>query len=308
MTTDGLPERPEFESQSTERILRRISEAIFVSADTTRQVQETAAFASRQEFIQQQVGFADAVPDDPFAGPTPLPGDHPFDAGPAAGKPQDAPPPARNAAPDPFAAPPDPVPPAKDPFEGQPPLPGDHPFDPDLPDQKPDFSLLVEAPPLPNSIDPMVADALKFQNAEAGGDDQDEEANPDAPQEPQASQAPGSQEPPEFRQEWRPDDFAQFTFEGGESSIRGGRRVPQQQFAPPVEMPEHPLQSGEQETLFHEDDSTILQMAQQYREADRQFRKGVMDIFELIIMDLHSDNARLMSIARHFQQSRRSTR
>jgi len=308
MTTDGLPERPEFESQSTERILRRISEVIFVSADTTRQAQEAAAFASRQEFIQQQVNFADAVPDDPFAGPTPLPGDGPFDNGNQDPKPNESPEPARGGdpAPDPFADPGPQVDVRNDPFAGEPAIPGDHPFDPDLPEQKPDFAMLAEAPPLPDSLDPMVAGALQFQNSEFVGNEEDREpelnAEPDAPEAP----SPDFPKPQANQQQRNADDFTNFTFEGVESSF-GGRRANRQP-PPPVDMPEDPMQVGEQTTLFHEDDSTILQMVQQYREADQQFRKGVMDIFERIIMDLHADNARLMSIARHFQQSRRSTR
>lgn len=308
MTTDGLPERPEFESQSTERILRRISEAIFVSADTTRQAQEAAAFASRQEFIQQQVNFADAVPDDPFAGPVPLPGDGPFDNGKQDPKPNESPEPARgnDFAPDPFA---DPGPQAdgrNDPFAGEPPLPGDHPFDPDLPEQKPDFAMLAEAPPLPDSLDPMVAGAIKFQDFEFAGNPDDQEEDQDAEPDTLNPPAPDLPKPQANQPQWNADDFTNFTFEGVESSFSGRRA--NRQPPPPVDMPEDPLQAGEQYTLFHEDDDTILKMAGRWHEADREFRKGVMDVLERIIMDLHADNARLMSIARHFQQSRRSTR
>lgn len=433
MTTDGLPERPEFESQQTDRILRRISEAILVSADTTRKVEEGAAFAVRQDFIDSQVSppaqadlashggdyspiiaadqvdasgegslpdpprivsadslpdslpddgeglqftrdvkqefgseppsvqdnFFDAAPDaledvslpvapppvaptlsadqpeddpvptpsespvlatdppgdqpapvteDPFGGMPAFPSDHPFDPVSQDPKPNESPEPAPDdspAMPDPFAEPPPARESVEDPFSGEPPLPSDHPFDAGLPEQKPDFSLLADAPPLPESMDPMVAQALKFQNSQ---DPEDEEAAaPDESQDPGPPPAPQIQKPPVIADAIHDQEFAQYTFEGMESSTGRSRPAPLP-FDSPVDMPRHPMQSGEQETLFHEDDSTILQMVQQYREADRQFRKGVMDIFELIIMDLHSDNARLMNIARHFQQSRRSTR
>lgn len=450
MTTDGLPERPEFESQQTDRILRRISEAILVSADTTRKVEEGAAFAVRQDFIDSQVSppaqadlashggdyspiiaadqvdasgegsppdpprivsadsLPDSLPDDgeglqftrdvkqefgseppsvqdnffdvapdvledvsppvapppvpptlsvdqseddpvptpsespalatdppgdqpapvteaPFGGMPAFPSDHPFDPASRDPKPNESPEPAPDDSPDtpdPFAEPPPARGPIEDPFAGEPPLPSDHPFDMGVSDQKPDFSLIAESPPLPASIDPMLAQALKFQNSQDPEDDEaaepDELQGPGPPPSPQAQQPPVPQDPspplepqvqppPAIAREFPDQDFTQYTFEGMESSTGRSRTSPSP-FDIPVDMPRHPMQSGEQETLFHEDDSTILQMAQQYREADRQFRKGVMDIFELIIMDLHSDNARLMSIARHFQQSRRSTR
>lgn len=433
MTTDGLPERPEFESQQTDRILRRISEAILVSADTTKKVEEGAALAIRQDFIDSQISppaqgdtilpgsdyspiiaadqvdasagaqppdpprivsaeslpeaiaddveglqftrdvrqefgseppsvqdnFFDAVPDspddvslpvatppaaptpaadlpedapapateespflatdpsdvqsapemaDPFGGMPAFPSDHPFDPVSQDPKPNESPEPAPDESPvtpDPFAEPPPAREPVEDPFAGEPPLPSDHHFDTGGADQKPDFSLLADSPPLPESIDPMVAQALKFQDSQ----EQDDEgaATPDELQDLGPPPTPQIQKPPVIADAIHDQDFAQYTFEGMESSTGRSRPVPLP-FDSPVDMPRHPMQSGEQETLFHEDDSTILQMVQQYREADRQFRKGVMDIFELIIMDLHSDNARLMSIARHFQQSRRSTR
>lgn len=302
MTTDGLPERPEFESQSTERILRRISEAILVSADTTRKVEEGAAFASRQDFVDSQVSLPD-VPslNDPFGDVVAPPPDSVLDV---AAEPQGQI--AQDAVPDAAVAPPNGGIPVPDNMpEGGIPLPGADDED-RQDDAKPDFAMLAQAPPLPDSLDPMIAGALQFQDLEFAGNEDDREAVPDADPDAPESPPPDFPKPQANQPQWNADDFTTFTFEGVESSFSGRRA--NRQPPPPVDMPEDPMQVGEQTTLFHEDDSTILQMVQQYREVDRQFRKGVMDIFEMIIMDLHADNARLMSLVRHFQLSRRSTR
>ena len=455
MTTDGQPERPEFESQQTERILRRISEAILVSADTTRKVEEGAAFAVRQDFIEGEIAPASQVdvspdplppmvldglqeiqtspPSSPgvqVASPDPVPElateEFAADAGPqqpipagfggnlfshaaAANTPEGsvnffpdevgenlAPPAAPDAAiPTSFIVPGDrddagdvqpdqPVQadavdpglgirrdldqnlqadgaadvvqqvPAPDRVDEAQPLPAEQPADPgmhepgpqDAPDavpqdvhdeprklpadlagrgidlpadlpapDQPQIGLDAAAQQLPDDrpFDPdllnpkpddqPVAQELGFQdqNDDEGAKDLvDDVKQPDAP-------VPAPPKPPANVPPRDEGEFDQFTFDGLESSITGkGPRAPRH--IPPADMPEHPMQVGEQTTLFHEDDSTILQMVQQYREADQQFRKGLMDVFERIIMDLHADNARLMNIVRHFQQSRRSMR